>query len=137
MAQNRCLKLQAYDKADKKIYPVYQMSLVDSGAIKLAKNITDYSKNEWQSFGEVELREWTGLKDKNGLTEIYEGDIFKSGAGLVYEVVWWDGKSAWATKDRFGGYGMLWPEVKQWDEVKVIGNVWENPELLSKNYEEN
>jgi len=76
------------------------------------------------------VMQFTGLKDKNG-KEIYEGDLIQDlpdgyEPRLIDEVVWWEEKLAWAVKDKFGGYGMLWPEK----EFKVIGNIYENPELI-------
>ena len=68
--------------------------------------------------------QFTGLKDKNGLHDIYEGDICNNDGGMIGEVVFHE--SAWMFRWRSGNYYPL----GQW--VEVIGNKWDNPELLAK-----
>ncbi len=87
------------------------------------------------------LMQFTGLKDKNG-KEIYEGDICNmrryshidsSRKWCVYEVCWgyseWLFRGYWqkAINDEF--FSIRFPEA---DEIEVIGNIYENPELLKE-----
>jgi hypothetical protein len=71
------------------------------------------------------VMQYTGLKDKNG-KEIYEGDILqcKNGVGEVYFA---DGEYLVEYKEHmmriFEVCGIQGPEV--------IGNIYENPELVS------
>lgn len=75
------------------------------------------------------LLQYTGLKDKNG-KEIYEGDIVKfseyySGDHLYKESI---GVIEW---DQTGYTEKLWiGYADQPDWCEVIGNIYENPELL-------
>lgn len=78
------------------------------------------------------VHQYTGLKDKNG-KEIYEGDILggeyyvDAVAGEVTIREDWGGCSFLEYKG--GGDDFLFRECKH---AEVIGNIYENPELLSK-----
>jgi len=76
----------------------------------------------------VELMQYTGLKDKNG-KEIYEGDIVKSHHFLPSEIVFTEG--IFLAEDTPLLYDTLsvYPDNK-WE---VIGNIYENPELIGDN----
>lgn len=79
-----------------------------------------------EMFGEAEMKaiptmQFTGLKDKNGV-EIYEGDIVCNEG--FKEKVYWDQFYGWVVSDE----AML-GEVN-FASIKVIGNIYENPELL-------
>lgn len=75
---------------------------------------------------EYVLMQYTGLKDKNG-KEIYEGDILKTNFGRTAAVVWYR-----------RGFFVDAPEHPEgvtdflvWEQSEIIGNIYENPELLT------
>lgn len=80
------------------------------------------------------LMQYTGLKDVNG-KEIYEGDIvseighYVNSDKLVYQKIQWkESYSCWLR----GEYQRLTPKNIKTYKIKVVGNIYENPELLEK-----
>ena len=71
------------------------------------------------------IMQFTGLKYKNG-KEIYEGDIVKHHNGI--KVVEYHEESVSFQMDLYDH--VLDQEVCNYDDVDVIGNIYENPELL-------
>ena len=71
--------------------------------------------------------QYTGLKDRNG-REIYEGDILRDEFDRIFRVYWVDGEARFAIrqKKRKTEYFMVISHI----HPVVIGNIYENPELL-------
>ncbi|HDI3014027.1 TPA: hypothetical protein PL520_001303 [Clostridium perfringens] len=97
-------------------------------------------------YGDGKLMQYTGLKDKNG-KEIYEGDILRckclkkckldSCAEKVIQyknslIEWWESgcNLGYRLRDSKGKTMMIKPTHLNTMEVEVIGNIYENPELL-------
>lgn len=62
-------------------------------------------------------RQYTNQKDKHG-TDIYDGDILKGDMNNIGVMEWDESRNGWAT------FAPL-------DRFEIIGNIYENPELLN------
>ena len=75
------------------------------------------------------LCQYTGLKDKNG-NRIWEKDIVKHDISDTIGTVRWyqEDYAGWCVDDVMIDEQQFTDEM--WDECEVIGNVYDNPELL-------
>ena len=85
----------------------------------------------WRDFNDVNLMQFTGLKDKNG-KEIFEKDIvdYKGRKAIVK----WHGSYAcfiYEFVDELKNRTTEWkPLYLSYYHFEIIGNIYENPELL-------
>ena len=74
--------------------------------------------------------QYTGLKDKNG-KEIYEGDILTHKTATISYPTPTIVKSVWEFAHMEGVLNEMYGNRFKPDDFEVIGNIYENPELLS------
>jgi uncharacterized phage protein (TIGR01671 family) len=79
---------------------------------------------------DIELMQYTGLKDKNGV-EIYEGDIIELENGDICIIEFNDGKFIAYPKIK-SNYSSIKEYVYWSNPKKVIGNIYESAHLLNK-----
>lgn len=118
----REIKFRCWDKENKEMLDVEYLHWDDCTG-EFSIRTTMYS--DYFGPSDMILMQYTGLKDKNG-KEIYEGDIVK---GMFYGFpmpeydyifqIYWDEKEKGFMANYFES-----------SECEVIGNIYENPELL-------
>ena len=119
------------------------------------KSVEGYNIGEWV-FGDLHIRsafthihtdvgarckidpntigEFTGLYDCNG-NKIYEGDIVEwEKDGLMYVVKFWHGMFYASVEECndgiFGGFPLHALTEYEYKKCKIVGNIYDNPELL-------
>lgn len=110
------IKFRAWDGEKLSLFPM----LGFDSTVDLNEQINCSQKNGW------ELMQFTGLLDKNG-KEVYEGDICR--------VEYIEPKEIKFEKGGFYfGEGTPLSNFHSWSEkIEIIGNIYENPELLQDN----
>ena len=137
----REIKFRAYIKKDYNKELIGKTLEISSIHLKKNKVIIGYSINKSNygnksfNYEDIELMQYTGLKDKNG-KEIYEGDIvsfnLKSDSeGQPYIIGYIEYQTT------FSGYRIMSFEGSfaldyNIKDIEVIGNIYDNPELLKK-----
>ena len=125
----RPIKFRAWDKAEGRMYPIEQWANKSWVAIPIQDD-EDTWHLEQRELKDIELMQFTGLLDKNG-KEIYEGDIVKADYQTdPFEVLYLN--ACFTARDRMGHFigaiGLDHPKVEA--TCEIIGNIYENPELL-------
>lgn len=124
------IKFRAWDTEKKEMVEVLSMSFNDDEI-----HLMDKECRIWTTVKDYIAipMQYTGLRDKNGI-EIYEGDIILAGHYKWKCKVVWDEECA-----RFIGLTneedvkIVYVDMKDRNHesaVEVIGNIYENPELL-------
>lgn len=112
----REIKFRAWDTSFKKMQYFNQENPITFPVMNLA----------------CQLMQYTGLKDKNG-KKIYEGDIVKYDKHTILQIEWLDGEACFHYKYLKSRPNVV-EDIRMYrsdEEWKVIGNIYENPELLT------
>lgn len=139
----REIKYRAYIKTLDMILDVYRINF-DVKTIELRVGEDEYFHNDLMEydFSEIQLMQSTGLVDKKEV-EIYEGDIIRytfdspeqtyateNGLKIRTGQIFW---SEWRSSFAVGKRNLntdVFRYVRNGNRVEVIGNIYENPELL-------
>lgn len=111
----REIQFRAWDKYMKRLSYVREIKFQGGKILKARLGVDSVLDGK-----NIELMQNTGLKDKNGV-DIYEGDILE-----IYGVV----EFGYIDGSYDGDYGIGFNVNPFADDLKIIGNIYENPELL-------
>lgn len=131
----REIKFRAYSSHNHKMYPVSDIEWDIDGRIWVT---ADDGKNGIELIDEeAHLMQYTGLHDKNG-REIYEGDIVRTGTDnigdpdpMIGQVIMREG--SWLIENE-----KMQEAIELFSEItsrEVIGNIFEDPELMEAQHE--
>lgn len=123
----REIKFRVWDKESESM--LQDVSTWTDDYTDMLNTTINYIKNE----GECELMQYTGLKDKNGV-EIYESDLLDIEEYGKAKVIFIDGAfmAEWLHEDCYSMElsQITWKNRNKKDLFEVIGNIYENKELL-------
>ena len=127
----REIKFRAWVKEKKAIFEVVLINYVTKKVTYLLERVGHLLSIRDAKFNDVELMQYTGLKDKNN-KEIYEGDIlFESFGERYYKVVFENGGFRAEFKGDFDEHSFDLIDVVA-QGCEIVGNIYENPELMEE-----
>lgn len=126
---NRDIKFRAWVKDRKAIFEVVLINYVTKNVTYLFEKVGHLLNIRHEKFNDIELMQYSGLTDMME-KEIYEGDIlFESFGERYYKVVFENGSFRAEFEGDFEEHSFDLIDVVA-QGCKIVGNIYENPELL-------
>ena len=125
----REIKFRAWVKEKKAIFEVILIDYVTKKVTYIVERTGHLLNIRHDKFNDVELMQYTGLKDKDN-KEIYEGDIlFESFGEKYYKVIFENGGFRAEFNGDFEDHSFDLIDVVA-QSCEVIGNIYENSKLM-------
>lgn len=121
-------KFRAWLKEENKMIEPSDILSISFKLCEMTPNYLHGFEKEKYDFYDLELMQSTGFKDKNG-KEIFEGDILGTKDGLLNGVVEYRADLGMFVNSliRYNNFERLCNVA---DNREILGNIYENPELL-------
>lgn len=130
----REIKFRAWDSKNKKMYSFELIELPYSENVNLDGQFDGLLDMYYK------LMQYTGLLDKNGV-EIYEGDELSieiyDGVYSIYTVEWNNEKASFILIEKSSDNEESFDDWLGTETFEVVGNIYENSNLLGDNIEQN
>lgn len=127
----REIKFRAWVKEKKAIFEVILIDYVSKKVTYIVERTGHLLNIRHDKFNDVELMQYTGLKDKDN-KEIYEGDIlFESFGEKYYKVIFENGGFRAEFNGDFEDHSFDLIDVVA-QGCEIVGNIYENSELIKE-----
>ena len=125
----REIKFRAWVKEKKAIFEVVLINYVTKKVTYLLERVGHLLSIRDAKFNDVELMQYTGLKDKNN-KEIYDGDIIFL-HGSKYKVIFKTEGARFVLRNNEFELEITFINNNN-KRMEIIGNIYENPELMEE-----
>lgn len=124
-------RYRAWDKIHKIMYEVDDIMSINFGKSEIGVKTLFFDQTNRYNFDDIVLMQSTGMRDKND-REIFEGDIIDSTDGFLAGVIEFRVSLGMFVSDlvEYNNFERLCNVA---DSTYIIGNIYENPELLEAN----
>lgn len=123
------IKFRAWDKIRKEMVFLRMIELLPDNPRRPVVSVAGDGRGIEPAF-DFEIMQFTGLHDKNG-KEIYDGDILEEEKGYYFTVIPDKPDTGYRLQHSNKAFQYPDPGWNRGKKMSIIGNVFENPELLT------
>ncbi|GED14833.1 YopX family protein [Aneurinibacillus migulanus] len=127
----REIKFRAWDKQEKEMFMPDTENNNEIFFAGFVNGVLRCSESQYDEDDDFILMQYTGLKDKNG-KDIYEGDLVNNEDNETAVIIYETGSFLLQYPDSPLDFDSLFDF--QDDRLEIIGNIYQNPELLEGEY---